>query len=170
MVWTGLNWLRIGTSGGLLWTRWWIFGFLKIARNFLNGCTIGSFSGRAQLGKYVSMLDLLILLWITFFSHECNYLHIKIIFVFTHSFRNAKKLPRTLYNCGKRLFREDTLHVRPLMRLQEQVAKYVMLRYIKSILPRNSLYTLPVYDQLYEVTDIRKRHSAQVRAMYVTKC
>jgi hypothetical protein len=24
-------------------------GFLKIAGNFLNGCTIGSFSGRAQL-------------------------------------------------------------------------------------------------------------------------
>jgi hypothetical protein len=27
------------------------FGFLKIAGNFLNGCTIGSFSGRAQLRK-----------------------------------------------------------------------------------------------------------------------
>jgi hypothetical protein len=26
-------------------------GFLKIAWNFLNGCTIGSFSGRAQLRK-----------------------------------------------------------------------------------------------------------------------
>jgi hypothetical protein len=33
--------------------REWIepFGFLKIAGNFLNGCTIGSFSGRAQLRK-----------------------------------------------------------------------------------------------------------------------
>jgi hypothetical protein len=45
MVGTGSNWLRIGTSGGLLWTGWWTFGFFKIARNFLNG----SFSGRAQL-------------------------------------------------------------------------------------------------------------------------
>jgi hypothetical protein len=29
---------------------------LKIAGNFLNGCTIGSFSGRAQLRKYVTHL------------------------------------------------------------------------------------------------------------------
>jgi hypothetical protein len=28
-VWSGLIWLRIGTSGGLLWTRWWTFGFHK---------------------------------------------------------------------------------------------------------------------------------------------
>jgi hypothetical protein len=30
MVWTGSNWLRIETSGGLLWTRWWTFGFHNI--------------------------------------------------------------------------------------------------------------------------------------------
>jgi hypothetical protein len=30
MVWTGSIWLRIGISGGLLWTQWWIFGFNKI--------------------------------------------------------------------------------------------------------------------------------------------
>jgi hypothetical protein len=30
MVWTGLIWLRIVTSGGLLWTRYWTFGFHKI--------------------------------------------------------------------------------------------------------------------------------------------
>jgi hypothetical protein len=29
MVWIGLLWLRIGTSGGLSWTRYWIFGFHK---------------------------------------------------------------------------------------------------------------------------------------------
>jgi hypothetical protein len=40
MVWIGWNWFRIG-----------IFGFLKLAGDFLNGCTIGSFSGRAQLRK-----------------------------------------------------------------------------------------------------------------------
>jgi hypothetical protein len=51
MVWTGSNRFRIGTSGELLWTRWWTFGFLKIAGYFLNGCTIGSFSGRVQLRK-----------------------------------------------------------------------------------------------------------------------
>jgi hypothetical protein len=30
MVWTGLILLVIGTSGGLLWTRWWTFGFYKL--------------------------------------------------------------------------------------------------------------------------------------------
>jgi hypothetical protein len=49
-----IRWLSACTSRGLLWTRWWTFGFLKIAVNFLNGCTIGSFSGRAQPRKYVS--------------------------------------------------------------------------------------------------------------------
>jgi hypothetical protein len=26
---TGFIWLRIGSSGRLLWTRWWTFGFHK---------------------------------------------------------------------------------------------------------------------------------------------
>jgi hypothetical protein len=26
-VWRGFSWLGIGTSGGLLWKRWWTFGF-----------------------------------------------------------------------------------------------------------------------------------------------
>jgi hypothetical protein len=34
MVWIGLIWLRIGTSGGLLWTRWWTFGFHKLVGSF----------------------------------------------------------------------------------------------------------------------------------------
>jgi hypothetical protein len=28
-VWIGFDRLRIGTSGGLLWVRWWTFGFLR---------------------------------------------------------------------------------------------------------------------------------------------
>jgi len=28
-MWIGSIWLRIWTSGGLLWTRWWTFGFHK---------------------------------------------------------------------------------------------------------------------------------------------
>jgi hypothetical protein len=28
-LWTGFNWLRTGTSGGLMWTRQWTFGFHK---------------------------------------------------------------------------------------------------------------------------------------------
>jgi hypothetical protein len=27
MVWIGFIWLRIGTSGRLLWIRYWAFGF-----------------------------------------------------------------------------------------------------------------------------------------------
>ena len=30
MVWTGSSWLRIGTSGGHLWMRWWTFGFYEM--------------------------------------------------------------------------------------------------------------------------------------------
>jgi hypothetical protein len=30
MEWIGLIWLRIGTSGGLLWTRYWTFCFHKM--------------------------------------------------------------------------------------------------------------------------------------------
>jgi hypothetical protein len=29
---TGFSWLGIGSSGGLLWTRWWTFGFHKESR------------------------------------------------------------------------------------------------------------------------------------------
>jgi len=29
-AWTGLIQLTIGTGGGLLWTRWWTFGFRKM--------------------------------------------------------------------------------------------------------------------------------------------
>jgi hypothetical protein len=28
--WIGLIWLSVGTSSGLLWTRWWTSGFIKI--------------------------------------------------------------------------------------------------------------------------------------------
>jgi hypothetical protein len=27
--WIGSDWLSIGTSGELLWMRWWSFGFLR---------------------------------------------------------------------------------------------------------------------------------------------
>jgi hypothetical protein len=30
VVWIGLILLRIGTNGGLLWTRYWTFGFRKM--------------------------------------------------------------------------------------------------------------------------------------------
>jgi hypothetical protein len=28
-VWSGFTWLRIGAVGGLLWMRWWTFGFWR---------------------------------------------------------------------------------------------------------------------------------------------
>jgi hypothetical protein len=31
--WTRLIWLRIGTSGGLLWSKWWTFWFHKMLGN-----------------------------------------------------------------------------------------------------------------------------------------
>jgi hypothetical protein len=48
-IWTGLIWLRIGTSGGHLWTRLWTFRFHKLLRSFLSSCTTGGFSRRTQL-------------------------------------------------------------------------------------------------------------------------
>jgi hypothetical protein len=33
-MWTGLVWLRIGTSGELLWIRYWTFGFHKMPGNY----------------------------------------------------------------------------------------------------------------------------------------
>jgi hypothetical protein len=45
MVWIGLIWLRIGTSGGLLNMVMNLYN----AGKFLSSCTIGGFSRRAQL-------------------------------------------------------------------------------------------------------------------------
>jgi hypothetical protein len=28
-AWIGFGWLMTGTGGGLLWVRWWTFGFLR---------------------------------------------------------------------------------------------------------------------------------------------
>jgi hypothetical protein len=28
-LWIGFDWLRTGSGGGLLWVRWWTFGFLR---------------------------------------------------------------------------------------------------------------------------------------------
>jgi hypothetical protein len=33
-VWIGFDWLRMRTSGGLLWVRWWIFGLLRHGVSF----------------------------------------------------------------------------------------------------------------------------------------
>jgi hypothetical protein len=32
--WTGFIWLKIGASGGLLWTRWWTLEFHKMREIF----------------------------------------------------------------------------------------------------------------------------------------
>jgi hypothetical protein len=33
-VWIGFEWFRTGTGGGLLWVRWWTFGFLRHGVSF----------------------------------------------------------------------------------------------------------------------------------------
>jgi hypothetical protein len=35
-VWSGFSWLRIGTVGGLLWMRWWTFGFWRHGVSYHN--------------------------------------------------------------------------------------------------------------------------------------
>jgi hypothetical protein len=32
--WIGFDWLRTGTGDGLLWVRWWTFGFLRHGVSF----------------------------------------------------------------------------------------------------------------------------------------
>jgi hypothetical protein len=64
MVWTGSIWLRTGTSGGLLWTRWWTFGFLEIAGNFLNGWTIAAYQeGLSSVSKEVKLFYASVRAW-----------------------------------------------------------------------------------------------------------
>jgi hypothetical protein len=48
VVWTGLIWLWIATSGGLVNTVI-TFGIQKNAEKVLSSCTTGGFSRRAQL-------------------------------------------------------------------------------------------------------------------------
>jgi hypothetical protein len=33
-VWSGFTWLRLGSVGGLLWLRWWTFGFWRHGVSF----------------------------------------------------------------------------------------------------------------------------------------
>jgi hypothetical protein len=48
-AWTGSIWLRIGTGGGLLWIRWWTFGFHKMRGVSWVAQDVFSFSGRTLL-------------------------------------------------------------------------------------------------------------------------
>jgi hypothetical protein len=54
---TGFGWLRIESSGGLLWTRWWTFGFHKESRLLFTRWVTISFSKSILhhgVSKYVS--------------------------------------------------------------------------------------------------------------------
>jgi hypothetical protein len=54
-VWTGLLfWLRIGSSGVLLWTRQWTFGFLKRLRISRLAGRLSAFQERLCSMEWVS--------------------------------------------------------------------------------------------------------------------
>jgi hypothetical protein len=48
--WDGVDWIELAQERDQ-WSSLVNTVFLKIAGNFVNGCTIGSFSGRAQFRK-----------------------------------------------------------------------------------------------------------------------
>jgi hypothetical protein len=53
MVWTGSIWLRIGTSGRLLWTRWWTIGLLKMrGSSWVVARLASSQEGLSSVSKY----------------------------------------------------------------------------------------------------------------------
>jgi hypothetical protein len=60
--WIGLTWLRIGTSGGLLWTRYWTFGFDEMLGGSWGAAQLtASQEGLSSVNKWVSKCGTLIL-------------------------------------------------------------------------------------------------------------
>jgi hypothetical protein len=56
MVWTGSIWLKIGTSGGLLWTRQWTFGFHKmLGSSWVAVQFAASQEGLSSVSKYLRL-------------------------------------------------------------------------------------------------------------------
>jgi hypothetical protein len=51
MKWIGLIWLRIGTSGGLLWTRYWTFGFHKMLGSYWGAAQLAAPQGLSSVGR-----------------------------------------------------------------------------------------------------------------------
>jgi hypothetical protein len=57
MGWSGLIWFRIGTSGGLLWTQYWTFGFHKmLGSSWVAAQLAAPQEGLSSVCKYVSKL------------------------------------------------------------------------------------------------------------------
>jgi hypothetical protein len=54
---TGFSWFRIGSGGGLLWTRWWTFGFHRKAGCFLTSWVTISFSNILHYGVVSKQLS-----------------------------------------------------------------------------------------------------------------
>jgi hypothetical protein len=64
MVWIGSVWLRIGTSGGLLWTRLWTSGFHKMLGSSRVAAQLAaSQEGLSSKSEWVSRLKTTMLEW-----------------------------------------------------------------------------------------------------------
>jgi hypothetical protein len=71
-LWTRFTWLRLGSSGGLLWTRQWMFGFERRARYFLINWGNIRLSGRTLLRRVGYSMNRIILNWRQLFPNRCR--------------------------------------------------------------------------------------------------
>jgi hypothetical protein len=56
MGWIGSIWLRIGTSGGLLWTRWWTFGLHKTQGSSWVAAQLTTSQGLSSMTEWVKVM------------------------------------------------------------------------------------------------------------------
>jgi hypothetical protein len=100
MEWIGLIWLRIGTSGGLLWTRYWTFGFHKMLGDSRGAAQLTApQEGLSSVSKWVFIYHIQLTIYLSeFYFTICARLYLYILPVFLTSVSFARFLFRVRTN------------------------------------------------------------------------